>query len=200
MSALIVVDVQNDFCPGGSLAVPDGGAVVPRTNEMIKHGYDTVVYSFDWHPVGHCSFASTHGKEPFSTTDDGTILWPDHCIADTYGAQLHPGLAPRPDDIRIFKATCVDKDEFSAFGGTDLAEQLQSRGITSVDVVGLAYDYCVKETALDAAKCGFRTRVLSDCTRIISESARDACVAEMEARGIVVTPPSPGCLQGPSAN
>lgn len=174
--ALIVVDVQNDFCPGGALAVPDGDAVVPVINRLAA-SYDTVVLTQDWHPAGHRSFASSHpGQVPFASITlpyGPQVLWPDHCVQGTNGAELHPDLAVPHARLILRKGTNPAIDSYSAFteadrvSDTGLAAWLRAVGVTAVDVCGLATDFCVAWTALDAAKAGFSVRVLGDACRAI---------------------------------
>jgi nicotinamidase/pyrazinamidase len=174
--ALIVVDVQNDFCPGGSLAVADGHAVVPVVNRIARH-FPVVVLTQDWHPAGHTSFASSHpGKAPFETTDlaYGTqVLWPDHCVQGTNGAALHAGLDVPHAQLIIRKGHHRDVDSYSAFREADrttptgLAGYLGERGIRRVVVCGLATDYCVAWTAMDAREAGFAAVVVEDACRAI---------------------------------
>lgn len=152
--ALIVVDVQNDFCPGGALAVGEGDQVVPVLNRLMPR-FPTVVATQDWHPANHRSFAARGGE------------WPPHCVAGTAGADLHPQLDRAAIDITIRKATEPDQEAYSGFDGTDLAEQLRRRGVRRVFVGGLALDYCVDATALDAARNGFATYVVADATRAV---------------------------------
>jgi len=178
-TALIVVDVQNDFCPGGALAVGGGHAIVPVINELAPR-YETVVITQDWHPKGHASFASAHhGKEPFDTTEMpyGTqVLWPDHCVQGTPGAELHPDLRLTAAQLIIRKGWHAGVDSYSAFREADrttltgLAGYLKERGIDEVHVVGLATDYCVAWTALDAKAAGFRVAVIEDACRAIDLS------------------------------
>lgn len=175
-TALLVVDVQNDFCPGGALAVPDGDAVVPVINALAEL-YESIVLTQDWHPAGHASFASTHpGKAPFETIEmpyGPQALWPDHCIQGTPGAALHPDLAlPRAQQI-IRKGWHAGVDSYSAFREADratmtgLAGYLRERGIAAVHIAGLATDFCVAWTALDAVAAGFATTVIDDACRAI---------------------------------
>ena len=153
--ALIIVDLQNDFCPGGALAVGDGDAVVPVLNWLAPR-FGTVVATQDWHPADHRSFAAQGGP------------WPAHCVAGTPGAALHAALDQSPIDITIRKATTPDREAYSGFDGTDLAAQLRARGVRRVYVGGLALDYCVDATALDAKRAGFDTYVIADATRAVS--------------------------------
>jgi nicotinamidase/pyrazinamidase len=196
-TALIVVDVQNDFCPGGALAVGGGHAVVPVINALVPR-YEQVVVTQDWHPKGHASFASAHhGREPFETTQMpyGTqVLWPDHCVQGTPGAELHPDLQVTTAQLVIRKGWHPGVDSYSAFREADretltgLAGYLRERGVEEVHVVGLATDYCVGWTALDAAAAGFKVSVIEDACRAIdlSGSLKKAW-ADMAAAGITRT-------------
>lgn len=178
-TALIVVDVQNDFCPGGALAVGGGHAIVPVINALVPR-YEQVVVTQDWHPKGHASFASAHhGHEPFDTIEMpyGTqVLWPDHCVQGTPGAELHPDLEVTSAQLVIRKGWHQGVDSYSAFREADretltgLAGYLRERGVEEVHVVGLATDYCVGWTALDAAAAGFRVSVIEDACRAIDLS------------------------------
>ena len=152
--ALIIVDVQNDFCPGGALAVGDGDAVVPIINALAPR-FGTVVATQDWHPADHRSFTARGGP------------WPVHCVAGTTGAAFHPDLNTAPIDLTVRKAMVAEQEAYSGFDGTDLAEQLRERGVRRVYVTGLALDYCVDATALDARQAGFDTYVIEDATRAV---------------------------------
>jgi len=167
--ALIVIDIQNDFCPGGALAVAGGDAIIPRANALM-HEFPIVVLTQDWHPPNHSSFASNHqGKNPFETVvmpyGDQT-LWPDHCIWGTDGARFHKNLHTDPADLIIRKGFRPEIDSYSAFFENDrrtptgLDGYLRSRGVTAVTFFGLATDYCVAYSALDAAQLGFKATVL----------------------------------------
>jgi len=157
--ALLVVDVQNDFCPGGSLAVSHGDEVVPILNRWIDEAVRsrvTVFASRDWHPANHVSFMQRGGP------------WPPHCVQNTSGAAFHPGLR-LPTDVRLIsKAETADVDSYSAFGGTDLSEQLRRAGVQRVWIGGLTQDYCVRETAMDAIREGFETHVIVSATRAVN--------------------------------
>lgn len=168
-TALIVVDVQNDFCPGGALGVPDGDAVIPVLNAAMD-GYDEVVTTQDWHPPDHVSF----------TAQGGT--WPPHCIAGSAGAELHPELRRDAITLQIRKADTPAVDAYSGFQGTDLAEKLEARGVTDVTVGGLATDYCVKATALDAQAAGFNVTVLAEGSRPVDVNPGDGDRALEELR------------------
>jgi len=173
--ALIVVDVQNDFCPGGSLAVPYGDEVIGPLNQLIEQFLERgepVFKSRDWHPAQTKHFA------PYGGT------WPIHCVQATKGAEFHPRLL---DDmhIRIISKGLGDEDSYSAFDGTDLALQLQRLGVKEVWVGGLATDYCVKNTVLDAVRHGFRVKVVSDAMRPVNLEPGDdeRAIAEMRKAG-----------------
>ena len=174
MNALLIVDVQNDFCPGGALAVPEGDKVVPVINKLITK-FDVVLNTQDWHPGGHHSFASTHeGKNPFDTiqVDYGEqVLWPDHCKQGTTGAEFHPELNIKASQLVIRKGFRKTIDSYSAFfendksTATGLGGYLRERGINTLYVTGLATDFCVKWTVLDAIKEGFLVNVVEDAVR-----------------------------------
>ena len=160
--ALLVVDVQNDFTPGGALAVPDGDAAIGRLNELIDSGrFDLVVATRDWHPPDHGSFQAAGGP------------WPQHCVAGTDGAQLHPALDAAHVDVIVDKGTDPATEGYSGFDGTNLAELLRARGIERVTVAGLATDYCVRATALDALGEGFAVTLDSAGSRGIDAEPGD---------------------------
>jgi nicotinamidase/pyrazinamidase len=160
--ALIVVDVQNDFTPGGALAVPDGDAVTVRLNELIASGgFDLVVATRDWHPQDHDSFTSRGGR------------WPIHCVAGTPGAELHPDLDASSVDVIVDKGRDPGTEGYSGFDGTDLASLLRERGIGGVTVAGLATDYCVRATALDALREGFEVTLDRAASRGIDAEPGD---------------------------
>lgn len=193
-TALIVVDVQNDFCPGGSLAVVGGDEIVPLVNEFAKH-FATVVLTQDWHPAGHSSFASSHpGKSPFETIamPYGTqVLWPDHCVRGSEGAAFHPGLDLTLAQAVIRKGCRREVDSYSGFIEADrttptgLGGYLRERGIARVVVAGLATDFCVNWTAQDAARHGFETVVIEEACRAIDlDGSLDRAWAEMTALGV----------------
>lgn len=180
-SALIVVDVQNDFCPGGALAVPHGDEVVPVANALMEKFPHTVLTQ-DWHPRGHVSFASATGKPPYSldeATSPPRVLWPDHCIAGTKGADFHPGLKTESGGLILRKGTDPRLDSYSAFfendgiTATGLSGWMNAMGIGSVIVVGLATDYCVKATALDARRLGLEVKIVEEGVRGVEASPGD---------------------------
>lgn len=173
-SALIVVDVQNDFCPGGALAVADGDAVVAPINRLAP-AFRTVVLTQDWHPADHLSFARNHeGAAPFSTVEmpyGPQVLWPAHCVQGSAGAEFHPGLALDIADVVIRKGANPAIDSYSAFFENDrttptgLAGYLRERGVEEVWLTGLATDFCVGFSALDAAELGFDVVLVEDACR-----------------------------------
>jgi len=172
--ALIVVDVQNDFCPGGALPVPQGDQVVPAINQILALTDWLTVATRDWHPQGHCSFKPQGG------------IWPVHCVAGTRGATLHPGMHVMKIRRIVSKATTKETEAYSGFQGTELAGLLKGQGIRRVFVCGLATDYCVKATALDARKAGLDVVVLEDAIRGVEVQPGDCAraIEEMAAAGI----------------
>ncbi|MBU0642828.1 MAG: bifunctional nicotinamidase/pyrazinamidase [Alphaproteobacteria bacterium] len=192
--ALIVIDIQNDFCPGGALAVPGGDEIVSEVNALMDE-FAAVVLTQDWHPAGHSSFASTHAAAPFSTTEMpyGTqVLWPDHCIQGTDGAAFHPGL--RLDgDLIIRKGYNPTIDSYSAFFENDhvtptgLEGYLKTRGIDTLTLVGLAFDFCVNFSAVDAARLGFKVAVRTDlCRAIDMDGSKETAIDGMKTAGVEV--------------
>ncbi len=176
--ALIAVDVQNDFCFGGALPVPQGERVsTPLNCAVLK--FDTLVLTRDWHPNDHCSFSDAPEYR------DGS--WPPHCVQDSPGAEFHGGFHAPLDAIVVSKGTDPDREAYSGFQDTGLADLLRKRGITRVFIGGLATDYCVKATALDAQREGFETWVLMDACRGVGEDTTAAALAEMRESGIHFT-------------
>lgn len=180
-SALIVVDVQNDFCPGGVLAVPDGDAIIPVVNALLAR-IPVSVLTQDWHPPRHCSFASAFGLPPFSPdtrTDPPGVLWPDHCVAGSKGADFHPAVESWRARFILRKGTRRELDSYSAFFENDgvtptgLAGLLRALDISHIFVCGLATDYCVKATALDGRRAGFEVTVVEDAIKGIDAKAGD---------------------------
>jgi nicotinamidase/pyrazinamidase len=193
-SALLIIDVQNGFLPGGSLAVRDGDQVIPIINTIAK-SFLNVVMTQDWHPKGHLSFASSHsGRTPFETIDlaDGKqVLWPDHCLQGTDGAALSKDLSVPQAALVIRKGIHKDVDSYSAFTEADgktttgLAAYLKARGIKRVFVAGLATDFCVAWTALDARKAAFETYVVEDaCRGIDTEGSLAKAWTDMAKAGV----------------
>lgn len=176
MQALIVIDIQNDFCPGGALAVTEGDAIVAEVNSLMDR-VDAVVLTQDWHPEGHSSFASSHaGNAPFDVIDmpyGPQVLWPDHCVQGSGGAAFHPDLDVDKAELIVRKGFRPDVDSYSAFfendhvTSTGLEGYLRSRGIEELVMVGLATDFCVNFSAVDAANLGFKVTVRLDLCRAI---------------------------------
>jgi nicotinamidase/pyrazinamidase len=171
---LLVVDVQNDFCPGGRLAVPNGHEVVPIVNRIAGR-FEHVVLTQDWHPAGHRSFASSHaGRRPLETVTlsyGEQVLWPDHCVQGTSGAEFHPGLAVPHAELVLRKGFHREIDSYSAFFENDrttptgLGGYLRERQLTRVFLAGLAFDFCVRYSAEDACRLGFEVFVIEDACR-----------------------------------
>ncbi|MEM9575753.1 MAG: bifunctional nicotinamidase/pyrazinamidase [Pseudomonadota bacterium] len=194
--ALIVIDVQNDFCPGGALAVPEGDRIVPGINQLME-GADAVILTQDWHTIGHSSFASSHkGKSPYDMTEmpyGPQVLWPDHCVQGTDGARFHADLNSDRADLIIRKGYNPAIDSYSAFFENDhttptgLEGYLRTRGIDSLIMVGLATDFCVNFSAVDATKLGFRVAVHLDLCRAIDlDGSLAAAMAGMQSAGVVL--------------
>ncbi len=194
--ALIVIDVQNDFCPGGALAVAEGDRIVPGINARMAE-FAAVVLTQDWHPPGHSSFASSHpGKGPFESAEmpyGPQTLWPDHCVQGTPGAAFHPGLDTDRADMVIRKGFHRGIDSYSAFFENDrttptgLEGYLRTRGILAVTLVGLATDFCVNFSAVDAARLGFAVVVdPALCRGIDLGGSMAAALAGMKDAGVTV--------------
>ena len=198
MNALILVDIQNDFLPGGPLGVPEGDQVVPVANRAMDH-FDLVVATQDWHPPGHESFASSHpGRKPGEVIDlHGLqqILWPDHCVQATPGAEFAAGLDVGRIDEVFRKGTDRQIDSYSGFfdnghrKATGLGDFLKARGVEAVHVLGLATDYCVKFTVLDARQLGLATTLIEDGCRGVELADGDVARAleEMRQAGVAIT-------------
>jgi nicotinamidase/pyrazinamidase len=197
MNALILVDLQNDFCPGGALPVPEGDTVIPLANSLQSR-FPLVVATQDWHPRDHGSFAAQHpGRQPGQVIDlNGLpqVLWPVHCVQNTRGAEFHPNL-DRSRIERVFhKGTDPAIDSYSGFfdnghrKATGLGDYLKHKGVTDVFVLGLATDYCVKFTALDARELGFTTNLVEDASRGVNLRPTDVAdaVKDMAAAGVKV--------------
>jgi nicotinamidase/pyrazinamidase len=175
--ALLIIDLQNDFCPGGALAVPEGDQIVPLVNRLAQR-FEHVILTQDWHPAGHISFASSHlGTKPFGTigVSYGTqTLWPDHCVRGTQGADFHPGLDAPHAELILRKGLRRDIDSYSAFleddhtTPTGLASYLRERGLKRLFLCGLAYDFCVRFSAIDGTAAGFECIVIEDATRAVA--------------------------------
>ena len=177
--ALIVVDVQNDFCPGGALAVDEGDRVAPVINRLMPL-FQHAAFMRDWHPEDHCSFA-----DPPDFTDGS---WPAHCVANSPGAEFHGDLEVPADAIIVDKGTDPDKEAYSGFSGTALAEELRKRGVRRIFVSGLATEYCVEQTALDGLRNGFKVVLVENACRGINFPPGSAAraVEEMKAAGVEV--------------
>lgn len=196
-TALIVIDVQNDFCPGGALAVPEGDAIIPGINALMDQA-SAVILTQDWHPADHLSFASQHrGRAPMELTQmpyGPQVLWPDHCVQGTSGAEFHPQLAVARADLILRKGFRRAIDSYSAFFENDQATPtglegyLKTRGITDLVMVGLATDFCVNFSAVDAARLGFAVTVRTDLCRAIDfDGSLAAARTGMAAAGVVLS-------------
>jgi len=197
MNALILVDIQNDFLPGGALAVSEGDLIVPVANKLIPL-FDFVIATQDWHPADHHSFASQHEEKEvgdiIQLNETDQILWPDHCVQETPGAALHNELALHRIDQTVLKGTDQQIDSYSGFFDNDnqqstgLAEYLKEQGVTDVAVMGLATDYCVKFTALDAVGLGLETTLIKDGSRGVDLQPGDIerAVSEMSNAGVKI--------------
>ena len=193
--ALLVIDVQNDFCPGGALAVAGGDEIVGGINALMG-SFDTVLLTQDWHPAGHSPFASSHDADPMSVTEmpyGPQVLWPDHCIQGSEGAAFHANLLVDRADLIIRKGYNPAIDSYSAFFENDkttptgLEGYLRTRGIDTLTLVGLATDFCVNYSAVDAARLGFDVTVRQDLCRAIDfDGSLDAAKAEMTGAGVTL--------------
>ncbi|HGM5581613.1 TPA: bifunctional nicotinamidase/pyrazinamidase [Pseudomonas putida] len=193
--ALLVIDIQNDFTAGGALEVPDGDQIVPLVNQIAAN-FRTVVQAQDWHPAGHASFASSHpGSKPYDVIElpyGPQVLWPDHCVQGSHGAEFHPGVDLPHAQLIVRKGGNPQVDSYSAFYEADqqtttgLAGYLREKAITRVYVVGLALDFCVAWTALHARREGFATFVVLDaCRAIDSDGSLQKAMDEMQRAGVV---------------
>ena len=200
-SALILVDMQPDFLPGGALAVADGDAIIAPVHDLMMSGwFDLLVATQDWHPPDHVSFARNHpGHKPLDVVQlygHDQVLWPDHCVQGTPGAELVPGMPWERVSVIIRKGTDPQSDSYSGFRNnftpdgdrpaTGLAGYLKERGVEDVTLCGLARDYCVKWSAEDAAQAGFRVRFVWDLTRSVDPSRDDQVRRDLEAAGVTV--------------
>lgn len=197
MQALIVIDVQNDFCPDGALAVPGGNEIVQGINTLMSD-FDAVILTQDWHPAGHSSFASAHdGKSPYDMIDmpyGPQVLWPDHCIQGSMGAKFHMELQQDRADLIIRKGYNPAIDSYSAFFENDhktptgLEGYLRTRGITELTMIGLALDFCVNYSVVDAAKLGFDVTVRRDLCRAIDlDGSLGAAIDGMTKAGVKIS-------------
>ena len=175
--ALIIVDVQRDFCPGGSLPIEHGDEIVPVLNRWIERAIYAgvpIVASRDWHPPGHPSFTGAGGT------------WPTHCVQGTDGARFQPGLTLPKDALVVSKGQRLDRDQYSAFDDTGLADDLRRRGVKRVWIGGLAEDVCVRATALDAVREGFRTFLIAPATKPVTTAGGEAALADMRNAGVSI--------------
>lgn len=199
MKALLLVDLQNGFCPGGNLPVAEGDQVIPVANRLMRDGgYDLILASQDWHPANHGSFASQHPHaRPFemgTLSGKPQMLWPDHCVQGTEDADFHPQLEKSRIHFVQKKGQDIGVDSYSAFRDNDrsaltgLADEIRRRGVTALDIGGLATDYCVKFSVLDALELlpGVRVRFVSDLSRGISPEGVEAALSQMRAAGVPV--------------
>ncbi len=197
---LIVIDMQNDFCPGGALAVADGEAVIQPIQRIAPH-FQHIILTQDWHASGHTSFASSHpGKRPFEQIEldyGPQTLWPDHCVQGSHGAEFHPALHLPQAELILRKGFRREIDSYSAFfendrtTATGLAGYLRERGVTRVFFAGLAYDYCVGYSALDARRLGFPAFIIRDACRAIDLNGSAAKIETEFARAGVTVIDSP---------
>ncbi len=196
-AALLVIDVQNDFCPGGALAVAEGDQVVPAINALVPR-FATSILTQDWHPANHSSFAPNHADAaPFSVTEmpyGPQVLWPAHCVQGSAGAAFHPDLDTASADLILRKGFRPEIDSYSAFFENDqttptgLAGYLRDRGITELALTGLATDFCVAWSAIDAARQGFKATVLMEACRAIDlDGSLDRAIADMRAAGVTLS-------------
>tara|TARA_Y100000034_G_scaffold137015_1_gene218492 strand:- start:2561 stop:3157 length:597 start_codon:yes stop_codon:yes gene_type:complete len=196
MKALIIVDIQNDFCEGGSLAVPEANSIIPYVNSIMDN-YDLVVSTLDYHPQNHKSFASNNGKEVGELIDlNGLdqVMWPDHCVEGTYGVELHKDINSKKINKYFKKGQNPEVDSYSGFfdndkkSSTGMGEWLKEKGVTDIEVVGLALDYCVKATAIDAVNLGFKTSLLTKGTKAVNINPEDGdnAIKELKEKGIQI--------------
>lgn len=197
--ALIVVDVQNDFCPGGNLAVNEGDQIIDGINHLMHHGdYDLIVATQDWHPQDHKSFSSNNKGTTVGQLGElnglPQVMWPDHCVQHSAGAAFHKDLDFAKFQYVVKKGTNKEVDSYSGFfdndrkSATGLESILKAHNVSEVDVVGLALDYCVKATAEDANRLGFNTSVLVGLTRAVNltPTAGEEAMADMKKQGIIL--------------
>lgn len=191
MKALLLVDIQNDFLPGGALAVKNGGEILPIINNLVNYPFNLIVATKDWHPIDHSSFAATHNKLPgecIIINEMEQILWPLHCIQGTQGAEFHSILNTEKIDKIFYKGTDKVIDSYSAFydnghfKSTGLDKYLHDKGIKEIYIAGLTTDYCVKYSVLDALKLGFKVFVIMDACRGVDLKKNDSYKALEEMR------------------
>lgn len=193
MKTLVLVDIQNDFLKGGSLAVPEGEKIIKPINKIIKQ-YDLVIATKDWHPKNHISFASNHSDKKIgdiiNVNGVDQVLWPDHCIQNSYGSDFPEQLDISKLAKVVYKGSDANIDSYSGFfdnghfRSTGLSDYLKSKDVYKIDYVGLATDYCLKYTAIDSVSEGFKTRVLINCIKGIEEKGCELALNEMKSKGI----------------
>ena len=193
MKTLVIVDIQNDFLKGGSLAVPEGEKIIKPINKIIKQ-YDLVIATKDWHPKNHISFASNHSDKKIgdiiNVNGVDQVLWPDHCIQNSYGSDFPEQLDISKLAKVVYKGSDANIDSYSGFfdnghfRSTGLSDYLKSKDVYKIDYVGLATDYCLKYTAIDSVSEGFKTRVLINCIKGIEEKGCELALNEMKSKGI----------------
>ena len=193
MKTLVLVDIQNDFLKGGSLAVPEGEKIIKPINKIIKE-YDLVIATKDWHPKNHISFASNHTDKKIgdiiNVNGVDQVLWPDHCIQNSYGSDFPVQLDISKLTKVVYKGSDANIDSYSGFfdnghfRSTGLSDYLKSKDVYKIDYVGLATDYCLKYTAIDSVSEGFKTRVLINCIKGIEEKGCELALNEMKSKGI----------------
>lgn len=192
--ALIAVDLQNDFYEKGALAVPNASQINQKVNQLlVAKEYKVIVASQDWHPKTHLSFASNHNKKAFTPYSDdqglGPVLWPDHCVQQTAGAEFNSEIKTENFDYILRKGTAAEVDSYSAFQDNDgsdlgLSGLLDSLGIEEVDIIGLAFDYCVKYTAQDSVQKGFKTNIILAATRAVNPEENDQTKKDLKTAGV----------------
>lgn len=198
MKALILVDIQNDFLPGGALPVPKGDEIIPVIQSLLKQPFDLVVATKDWHPQDHGSFAINHGKSPGEMIKLGNIdqiLWPVHCVQDSHGSEFAKGWDTTKISKIVYKGTDKLIDSYSTFfdnghqKSTGLDEYLRKHGVTDIFIAGVATDYCVKFSALDALHLGFKVHIITDGCRGIdlTPNASTNTLKELQAKGAILT-------------
>ena len=196
-AALIIVDMQNDFCEGGSLAVTGANSIITTINELRTDPmFKMVVLTQDWHAHDHCSFQANHpGTQLFECirlpeTGVMQVMWPTHCVQNSQGAELHKDLIVSPTDVIVKKGTLLSVDSYSGFGSapevTELEKILRENFITDIYCVGLAYDYCVGSTALDGARLGFKTYLIKDATKSVSSESEQAMSTKLKEAEVIV--------------
>tara|TARA_Y100000996_G_scaffold225302_1_gene177222 strand:+ start:1150 stop:1740 length:591 start_codon:yes stop_codon:yes gene_type:complete len=193
MKTLVLVDIQNDFLKGGSLAVPEGEKIIKPINKIIKQ-YDLVIATKDWHPKNHISFASNHSDKKIgdiiNVNGVDQVLWPDHCIQNSYGSDFPEQLDISKLAKVVYKGSDANIDSYSGFfdnghfRSTGLSDYLKSKDVYKIDYVGLATDYCLKYTAIDSVSEGFKTRVLINCIKGIEEKDCELALNEMKSKGV----------------